>query len=1364
MPRASEPAGSITRTRTSASGKRYSYGLVDLPSTSIAVPADQAARQAIAPIEGYTYQLYQTVRAWQLLRENERLYVELAEDFAVCDVQSLEMLQIKRASSALTLRSKAVAALIGATWQFQEANTDRVVTAALVTTGRIGRERRFSFPEKMPGLQFWRVAAREHADIEPLRAVLLTLPLPTDLIAFLKTSNPEAIRERIIRRIRWIAAEDSQEEIQRDIEERLVHFGSRLQVGAQDSRNALSALLLNVLHCIRRPAGERYLTAADFKVTFEKNTYRLVPPSILEAQLAQSGGEAQSLASRSLAPAAASIPLPPRASLRNSVVGSLHGVLVTHGVLWLHGSSGLGKTTLALLLARQQQRVPWIFADLRDLEPNELRARLAALSLEWSTERGLILDDIPGDPDNATILRVRQLARIVASQDGVLLITSGRSPSPTLQDALGLTSETICSVPYLTEEDVASMVVQAGGDASVWAHVIHVFCGGHPQLVDARIAGLRRRGWPPAERLVELDPGGEQPNDVTQERRAVRTRLLRELDGDSTELLLRLSLLTSVFDKGILQEVAGVTPAVPRAGLLFEGMVGPWIEQLGFGLFRLSPLLRDSGQESLEEGLQRRIRTQVLEHLVGRRPFPGEQFLQVLLLAYSLRHLAGLTFFARALLTTVQRDKETFRRLAQEVSVFTAFGTAAKQPLFAPGMRLSCLLRLGQLHVAVVNDQLRRAADILDQLLWEIEQLPADQRDSLRAVAFATALVERTIPLAPNRWIGMLHGLTATPRIGSQFMRPLKSQGLIPDLVGLTYEQMIFAWRASALDGIDALANLVATLDSEAPENRERYLTAAGISSHNRDLTVSSAWLADVRKPGFNSRAAVDRLADLYRIASAWSHADIAVEIGCAQAVLLDEYAHDSGAALDVLAAAQAKFPTDYRINRQRQRVYYRAGDHARALAEFESFATALERASPLELIWALRDAALSAAQTGDMKKALSFFESAWNASQDGSPRMRVMKAGLSADCAVLEFEAGHIERALQLMLRALTEADAVDFTAGLREHYCAFILLAAILWMRGTEEDWPDDRQTMVIGMCSDPNPKPEILERKVPQRLLAWYQLAELETDRTESENVLTALRERTATAGLLPMEPTLTLRLARRALRTHDVDRFIEILPFEGRAAEVGTQLVRKLDRDNAHAMPQGKLSLVTMTEWIEPRFAQFGTDAVLIFAAAAVCGGRPDVLAHLRTSLIRIDGLAPRLTVLFDLLDEPARTNESPHMEVASTLGRMLEPRHVFDASEAFAATVYFFHLLRRHELGDVAAVKVYTYFSGVWRGILTHRRFSMRTPAVTEPAILESLSLGGPYLQRLARLILASEAAVTTRLPDDLRATVRRAAS
>lgn len=67
---------------------------------------------------------------------------------------------------------------------------------------------------------------------------------------------------------------------------------------------------------------------------------------------------------------------------------------------------------------------------------------------------------------------------------------------------------------------------------------------------------------------------------------------------------------------------------------------------------------------------------------------------------------------------------------------------------------------------------------------------------------------------------------------------------------------------------------------------------------------------------------------------------------------------------------------------------------------------------------------------TGDGAKALSFFEAAWEASRNRDPPDIVM-TGPSADCAALEFEAGHIERSLELMQRALTEsADNVPFKA----------------------------------------------------------------------------------------------------------------------------------------------------------------------------------------------------------------------------------------------------------------------------------------------------------------------------------------------
>jgi hypothetical protein len=282
---------------------------------AINVPPEEVKRQAEAALLGYGYQLYQTASTWLRLKPNELLHVEFAEDFAVSDDGTLKLTQVKNTNTTLTLRSKAVAALIRSVWTFQMANPGRSVMAALITTGRIGKERGLTFPGRLSGLSYWRVAAREQADIEPMRAALLGLDLPKDLRAFLNDGAADEIRERVLRAIRWFGSGPSQEEVERDLHEQLVHLGNAQGVGAEDSKNALNALIVELLSCVGRPAESRYVTAADLLTVFQKNTYRLFPPPAFQAT-AQSTQGLDDLNDAGLATRdAASMPLPPRAAL-----------------------------------------------------------------------------------------------------------------------------------------------------------------------------------------------------------------------------------------------------------------------------------------------------------------------------------------------------------------------------------------------------------------------------------------------------------------------------------------------------------------------------------------------------------------------------------------------------------------------------------------------------------------------------------------------------------------------------------------------------------------------------------------------------------------------------------------------------------------------------------------------------------------------------------------------------------------------------------------------------------------------------------------------------------------------------------------
>jgi hypothetical protein len=199
------------------------------------------------------------------------------------------------------------------------------------------------------------------------------------------------------------------------------------------------------------------------------------------------------------------------------------------------------------------------------------------------------------------------------------------------------------------------------------------------------------------------------------------------------------------------------------------------------------------------------------------------------------------------------------------------------------------------------------------------------------------------------------------------------------------------------------------------------------------------------------------------------------------------------------------------------------------------------------------------------------------------------------------------------------------------------------------------------------------------------------------------------------------------------------------------------------DNIFAMPIGILKPVSVGEWSDEAIQKASTSAVLIFAVAAVCSGRLDIFEDLRAKLSQTRELGPSVAPLFDMISTPPDKRDDLIVMVASILGQMLQPGFVFDAGEAFMATVYLIQLLARHVLGETAAGPIVGFFSQVWRDVLANRTFSVRSPAATGPFILAALFKGASNRAKLAHLVLASEAAVRARLSDELRASIREIA-
>jgi tetratricopeptide (TPR) repeat protein len=1255
-----------------------------------------------------------------------------------------------------------VAKLITSVWKFQQDNPDRQVSGAMLTSSGIGKEKELTFPGGVPGLIYWRTAARAGADVEPIRTALLCLDLSKDLQAFIRDATPSELRAKILQPIQWLGGGPSPEELRKDVEDRLINLGLRMGVPAASARNARDSLIATLLDTVLEPAEIRYVTKAELIKVFQSKTFVMVPPDFLQG-LAIGGAGTTLTPVEAIARDVAQIPLSRHATDRSAVIGQLQADLVSTGALWFHGSSGLGKSTLAVLLA-QSQSAPWRLVDLRELSEAAACSTLIGIASSFRQTRavGLILDDMPADPGNALISAVGQVARAAADADAVLVITSMKPPPPTLAGRLGLGTSEIISVPYLTEEDVADMVRRAGGDPQKWARPIHAFAGsGHPQLVDARIAGLAQRGWNEKEILADIIPFKGAPDDMAAERLNVRNRLLQELRSDESELLLRLSLLLGNFDRGMALVVAGTPTAIAKPGMVFDFLVGPWIEQVGLERYRLSPLLKDSGAAGLSAPLQRSVKSDVMTHLMGQRPFPADQLLQVFTAAIQLDDREALSWFGHVVLAASTKEKKSrFRRLAQGISVFALFDRGEGNLLIPGDTQLSTLLRFAQLRVAIATDDIKRAAILIDRALAENDELDAPRKRMLNAMIYTMVMLEPRIPIPAKRWLSMFQELVTTPEMRDIFNVALATQGEIAGLPPTaTHEEMLFIIRATASKSVTELAELIDALDQQPKDVRSRYLGAAARTNQSLHLIVAASWLAEVKRRGFDARAAAATFRRLSQFTAAKENADLAVELLCAEAIMLDEYADDEDGALDVLRVAQEHYPNDYRLNRQRQKVFYRHGKHAEALAEFEKFKDRLPKDRAVDRAYAMREAGKSAAEIGELPRALKFFGEAWESAKVCGDAMKIMTAGLSADCAIVAFDVGEKNQAVTLMRRALTEGDGLDPKAGLKEAYLKSVQIAAVLYMRGAAADFPVARQARVYGMCSDPDPNEWFRNRPQAQRNFAWYELAELEAEVTDSHVVLDELRRRTQSGGLLPLETMLSSRVTDAAIRHLDPDRFLEALKTYPRAVVVGVKTFLTGVGDPLN-MPEGQLASITEAEWTTADIAATTRSAVMAFMLTAAAAGREDILTTLRQKSDAVPGLRDVVRPLFETMDDPSSVEKDLEVIIPSIAGRLLKD-DIVDTVDVFMSAVYTLQFLEGSVLAGPVADALMKVYERLWPEILEKRTFSMISPSTNGPLIIEALRKGETAKQRMAHMVLAAEAAVKRNLNDDLRAKIKK---
>jgi len=535
-----------------------------------------SARDAAPSIRGYVYQIYQSTLAWLRLNVDEVLILEGAEDFDVHLKSSVVTTQVKDLTGNLTLRSKSIGEAINNFWCHCENNPDHKIQFRFLSTAEAGIEKGEPFGKGIKGLDIWRRIAEGTHDSAPLKQFLLTLSLTESLRSFLSGASDKTLVEKLFRPIKWDLGQKTIEALQSDIENKLIFHGYKLNTSPHYSKSALPTLLKKIADGLTKK-GRKEFTFGSFCSAFEEATRASIPRAEYEAL--KSGGALMQLAATADALQFARLsvgphsignpqPLVAGAAVRERVVEKISMPLADGKVVFLHGSSGLGKTNLAALLASHMGG-NWKWMSLRGVPSIDVKSFLIRATLELNAldaHPSLVIDDLDLNAINKFEYELIGLIATVKNAGSMVIVTGQNRPPMHILPKLWLQVECEISVPYFTEEEILETIAAHGlADtplAQAWAKAILLTTSGHPQLVHARVRNLSAQNWNAAD-------AGDivRPQDIERVRAEARNRLVQELPSDGARVLAyRLSLITGGFSRATAMALASSPPPVSLPG------------------------------------------------------------------------------------------------------------------------------------------------------------------------------------------------------------------------------------------------------------------------------------------------------------------------------------------------------------------------------------------------------------------------------------------------------------------------------------------------------------------------------------------------------------------------------------------------------------------------------------------------------------------------------------------------------------------------------------------------------------------------------------------------------------------------------
>lgn len=1298
-------------------------------------------RQAIASLRGYAYQIYASALAWVGLQSGEELHLEVAEDYATLVGNVLTGVQVKdtAGSSKLTINNQDVLDALDGFVDLVERNPGQQVHLRYLTTSEIGMERDSN--DRADGeavLLYWRKAAAA-TDVSPLRSALLVSGISSRVRAYISSRTDQQLRDDLLKRVHWDTGSKSLAEIQSLLSTTLVEFASdRLRATPSDCLNLSDVVISRVLDTIVETKSARKLGMVDLLRTCEAVTKMSLSKSTLEgllAVLAPAGGGGQlAFGSRFVLEPEDSYSSFQNTLPRSTLIDAISVNLKSVGVVFVVGGSGMGKTTAARVTARRFGG-RWSILSLldRSVKESEHLISLAVGQVSTLEFSGLIVDDFNEIESPSVRQRFAQLLTAVHRRDAVCIVTSYREPTAHALEACGLSLEPIIKVPNIDQDEVEHLVTASGGDAARSARLVFLLSSmGHPQLVKAIIASARRSGW--------TNLGGDTISiedvqaDLDSERRRLRRTLIDRLDASSRRLLLRTSLLHGRFTRELGVSLGDVSPILPVPGELLNSLVGAWIDEVGAGRLRVSPLVGNAGIEDLSAIEQQAIHAHAALQLI-----PSDNTLDVRVIDTLYFHaIRGeveelLTKLALAVMTTPQ---EKLQQLADAIPELVY--SKVNRPIFSKNLHLSKMLRFAQL-LLISESPSPMASSVWSALCGEIlEEKESKGARMFESLVLSRALISSSLPFVFPRPMQVLQ----------RFFEIAKTEPELLDVVNSLEEEetgfstwtgslasFLFTTVAMRVGTVDRQRQLFSDLDNMGLVACQMFLPKADVEQGWAQTVVNAAWLEESKAGTLKPAAAAASFEALENLCARWRRFDLAVRFRVARAVMHDEFANSPESAERILIEGEKVFGLNPAIARAKVRLRFRHKRYQDVLSELDVGPHATLDADPLEQALLCREIGISAAATGDWKGASGWFTRAYKAflsSPSGSlPHLRI---GLRADAALAGFKSGACKESVIEYGETLNELFSLDPNQSLGAAYCHRVVRHGLLWLfaesRGnvTGLEINGEAPYLAAGMCSNIDPPEAIRTQALAHPDSAWYILASIEARYLGNALARSNLNKKLHGRQVVSLELTCRDAFLECAIRRRSAREFVEaIRPWMNCCIYVAAN-IEELKKSSLVAPSYGTVPEASGSSLAEPFVQKPLLDAVVAFGVICATSRDAESLRELANLLQGHAGCQHVVGVLERMLFQPVDEDKSKHQFISSAIRLVLEGRALAPA-EIYLITLRLLQACHGNSFQPIFKEFFITWVKTQWHQITT-QRFALDAPRIVIPAVEAALKLSG----------------------------------